>query len=245
MGALLFEARQWPEARRIALAGFEEPAPGTGQLQQANGVPGRCRIEDDVLVSGGHRRIDQQPRELIERCNFRGAGAGELFLDALDHHFGQNASHRPDNAIAVRLRGRLRVDFERGQSRYRRDGRDAITDPDPEHLPDVGGRIGAHEKNLASVFRQLDSGSTGDRGLAHAALASEEEEAGRLVEEFHGTMFSNAVQQQLVPFAVGVGAAPPQHEGAVTFGAPGEKLRSATPTLAESPAIAASSSRSG
>ena len=47
---LLFETGQRPEARGIALARVEEPGPGPWQLQQPYGVPGGCRVENDVIV---------------------------------------------------------------------------------------------------------------------------------------------------------------------------------------------------
>ena len=51
--ALLFQPGQRTEARGIALARFEETAPGAGQLQQADGVAGRRGVEDDVVVTVG------------------------------------------------------------------------------------------------------------------------------------------------------------------------------------------------
>ena len=55
LGALLFQSGQRAKARRIAFAFFEEAAPGAGQLQQPDGVPGRRGIENDVVVVGGQR----------------------------------------------------------------------------------------------------------------------------------------------------------------------------------------------
>ena len=50
--ALLLQPGQRAQARRVALAGLEEAAPGAGQLQQADGVAGGCGVEDDVIVVG-------------------------------------------------------------------------------------------------------------------------------------------------------------------------------------------------
>ena len=48
--ALLLQARRAAPDRRRSLARFEKPAPGTGQLEQPDGVARRRRIEYDMFV---------------------------------------------------------------------------------------------------------------------------------------------------------------------------------------------------
>ena len=184
--ALLFQASQRAETRSVALAFLQESAPCAGQLQQPYRVPRRCGVEDDVVVIPGQRGIGQQCRELVECGDFRGAGPRELFLDALDHRIGQDTAHRPDEAVAIGLCRRLRVDLQRRQPRHVGDRGDAVADGDAEHLPDVGGRVGADQQHILPGLGQTDRGRAGDGSLAHPALAGEEQEARRLFEEFHG-----------------------------------------------------------
>ena len=53
LGALLFEARERPEAGGVALPCFKEARPGDRQLQQPDGVAGRRGVEDDMVVGRG------------------------------------------------------------------------------------------------------------------------------------------------------------------------------------------------
>ena len=189
LAALLFEAGQGTQAGGIALAFVEKAAPGAGQLQQADGVAGGRRIEDDVVVIGGQGRVHEQGGEFVEGGDLGGAGAGELLLDALDDGIGQHPAHGADDAIAVNLRRGLRVDLQRAEVRNRGDGGNPVADTDTEHLADVGRRVGADQQHAAAKRGQLHGAGAGNRGLADAALAGEEQEARRLVEKFHGAYF--------------------------------------------------------
>ncbi len=176
--ALLVEPGERPEAGGVALPGVQKPAPRARQLQQADGVPGRRRVEDDVVVPGGDAGVGQQVGELVEGGNLGRAGARELLLDALHHIVRQDATHRADDAIAIALRRRFRIDLERGQARHVRNGRHLVADRQAEDLPDVRGRVGAHEQHARAGIGQLHRGGAGNRRLADAALAGEEHVAG-------------------------------------------------------------------
>lgn len=104
-------------------------------------------IENDVRVISGQRRVGQQCGELVEGGDFRRAGTGELLLDSLDHRLGQHPPHRTDDAVAVGLRCRLWVDFEREQPGHGGNGGDVIADVRAEHLPHVRRRVGADEQD--------------------------------------------------------------------------------------------------
>ena len=72
---LFFKPRQRPQTRSIP-PGFEKSTPGTGQLEQPDGVAGRCSVKQNMVVTPGQVIIGQQCRELVKGSDFRGAGAG-------------------------------------------------------------------------------------------------------------------------------------------------------------------------
>ena len=198
--ALFLQPCQGTEAGRIALAGLEKAAPGPRQLQQPDGVAGRRGIEDDVIEVGGQRRVEQQRGELVEGRDLRRAGPGELLFDALDHRLGQPIADRVNDALAIALGCGLRVDLQRGEAGHGVDGRDPAADRGTEDLADVRGRISADEEDLltgrlagcmAALLAsggQLDCGRAGDRGLAHATFAGEEEKAWGVIEKVHAVI---------------------------------------------------------
>ena len=73
---LHLQTRMRPEAGGALVIAGQKAAPGFGQTQQPQGVPGGCRVKNEVVV--GLVFIGQQGRELIERCNLGGAGARQL-----------------------------------------------------------------------------------------------------------------------------------------------------------------------
>ena len=186
LGALLVQPGQRAEARGIALAGLQKAAPRARQAEQADGVAGGRGVEEDMVEPARGCVIGQQTGEFVEGGDLGGAGAGELFFDALHHVVRQHAAHRADDAVAVGLRRCLRVDFHGAQVGHGRHGDDAVADVDAEHLADVGGRIGADQQHLFARVGQLHGGGAGDGGLADAALAGEEQEARGLLKEVHG-----------------------------------------------------------
>ena len=71
---LVLRAGQRAQAGGTFGIGLDEPAPGARQLEQADGVTGRCGVEDDVLVVAGHRWVGQQGGELVKGSHLGGAG---------------------------------------------------------------------------------------------------------------------------------------------------------------------------
>ena len=70
----------------------DEIAPCRRQLQHPQRVSGRGSIEDDVVIAFLDGFIGDEAGKLIERRNFNGAGAGELFLHVGDHGVRQNTA---------------------------------------------------------------------------------------------------------------------------------------------------------
>ena len=175
-GLLLLETGQRPEAGRVALALLEEAGPRAGQLEEAQRVTGGCGVEDDVVVAVGHRGVGQQRGELVERRDLRGAGARELFLDGADVRVGEQAAHRAHDPLAVGHGSLLGVDLECGQPGHTGHLRHCRPDRDTEHLPDVRGGVGADQQHTSAACGQRQCGRARDRGLAHPALAGEEQE---------------------------------------------------------------------
>jgi hypothetical protein len=180
LGALFFKSSQGAEARGVAFAFLQKTAPGAGQLQQPDGVAGWRGVENDVVVLDRQCRVGQQRCELVEGCNLSRANAGELLFDALDHGIRQNAAHRADDTVTVSLGSRLRIDLQRRQAGNGRNGGDCIADADIKHLAHVGRWISADQQHALSGLRELNGCCAGNRSLAHAAFAGEEEEARRL-----------------------------------------------------------------
>ena len=85
--ALLFESGERTEAGRVALSGLQKPGPCAGKLEQPDRMTCRSGIEDDMVVTVDDAVVGQQRREFIESRDLGGAGAGELFLDALQRAF--------------------------------------------------------------------------------------------------------------------------------------------------------------
>jgi hypothetical protein len=148
----------------------------------------RCGIEDDVVVAIDQIMVGEQRRELVEGCDLRRAGAGQLLLDTLERLVRQNAAHGADDAVTV-LRGRLFwIDLDGIKAGDLRNGRDVVADVGLEHLADVGGRIGADQKHLPAPLGQFERRGAGQRRLADTALAGEEGEFREVLE--HGRHLS-------------------------------------------------------
>jgi len=126
----------------------------------------------------GHAGAGQQRREGVEGGDLDGAAAGELLLHAADRRLGQQAAVGADHALAVGGGRRFRVDVQRRQTRHARYRRGRVRQPRLQNLVEVGGRIGADQQHAPARLGQLHRAGRGQRGLAHAALAGEEEMAG-------------------------------------------------------------------
>ena len=180
---LRLESRQRPQAGRSAGIGVQKLVPRRRQLEQTKRVPrGRC-IEHDMIVVRGRFRLAQKAGELIERRNFRGAGAGQLFLDARHHRGRQGAAIGRDHALAVLAGRRLGIDVQgpKGGHRFKpqRRGRQFRA----QHFVQIRRRVRADQQHAASSVRQGDRRGTRQGGLADAAFAGEEQKAWRGLNE--------------------------------------------------------------
>ena len=160
---LRLQPRQRTEARGAADVRLEEPRPRRGQLQQAQRVPGRRRVEDDVIEAGGRAGVAEELGELVEGGDLDGAGARELLLDALHRRVGEHAAVRPDHALAVRVRGGLRIDVERGEAGAPATGRGSA----PSGVSRTSSRFEAGSvltsEHAPPARRERQRGGAGDR----------------------------------------------------------------------------------
>ncbi len=96
--------------------------------------------------------------------------------------------------------------------------------PTPNTWPDVGRWISADQQHAPSGLGKLNGRCAGNRSLAHAAFAGEEEEARRLIEKVHDLY--SIVQQHLLPeqqlpadfVSVAIGDMPAQRASSARFG---------------------------
>ena len=83
------------------LALLNELAPRRRQLQHPQGMAGRCRIEDDVLVLAAYGLIGEEMSKLIEGGNFNGTRSGQLFFHIAQGRFRQEAAVRTDDTFPI------------------------------------------------------------------------------------------------------------------------------------------------
>ncbi len=141
---LVGQTRQRADARGAESVGVDElaPRPRQGQQPQACGRSGRCRR------SRGRR--PRWPRESASKeVNSSKAAistvhaAGELLFDAGHRGVGEHAPVGPDHPLAVGGGGCHRVDVHAPRARHAGNRRGASRPAAPEHLVEVGGRVGA------------------------------------------------------------------------------------------------------
>ena len=182
---LHLQARVRPQAGRTAIVAAEKPGPGLGKTQQAQGVPRRRRVEDDVVVARGI--VGQEGRELVERSNLRGAGAGQLLTHGREFLGAGVCAHLRDHPLAIGLGGVVGVDVQHRQARRAGHGNRRVAKLDPEHLVQVRCSVGADQQHLLARVREHQRGGGRRRSLADAALAGEEQMPGRVVQKPDGT----------------------------------------------------------
>ena len=162
------------EAARALRTCLQVARPGAGKIEQPQGVAGRRGVEQDVVVGVGLLRVDDQPRELIERGDLDGALAGQLLLDHAQLGLGNHAAIWPDHALAIRRRRRLRVKVHHLQPGHAWNGTRVGCHRSAEHVGEVGRRIGADEQHAPAGVGECHRDRASDRGLSHSALAGEE-----------------------------------------------------------------------
>jgi len=144
-----------------------------------------------MIVGAGHRIVGQQHGELVEGCNLGGPGPRQLFRDPLQRLFRQHPADRPDDPLAVVGR-RLGVDLQRLEPRHGGNLADLVADRNPEYLPCIRGRVGRDQQHPLARIGQTSRRGAGQRGLADATLAGEEDELRQIVQ--HGISFRRLLQ---------------------------------------------------
>jgi hypothetical protein len=124
-------------------------------------------------------RLIEQPRELVERGDLNGAGAGQLLTDLLHLCLGSLANVRSEGSLPVGLGGLLRIDVERHQPWHSRHGRRLAGEAHPQHLIEVGGRVRADEQHAPARIGRTNGRRASERCLAHSAFAREEQVGGQ------------------------------------------------------------------
>src|SRR5665647_2147551 len=147
-------------------------------------MPGGGGVEDDVVELGQQRLIGQQRGELVERRDLGCAPTRELLLDPVDDLLREQAAHRVENTVSVRLGGLHRVDLDRRQARHRLDGGHDRAHRLAEHLTDIGGRISARQQHPPPSVGQRHRARARQRCLAHPTLACKEHEPGNVFKSF-------------------------------------------------------------
>lgn len=113
-GLLRLESGEGAKAGGAGGVGGDEVRPGGGEAEQAEGMAGGRGVENDVVVVFGGDGVGQEFGEFVERGDFDGAGAGELFFHALDGGGGKELAIGTDYPFAVVVGGGGGIDVERG-----------------------------------------------------------------------------------------------------------------------------------
>ena len=140
-------------------------------------MAGRCGIEHDMVVIFRRFGLAQKAGELVERRDFRGAGAGQLLLNAGHHRGRQGATIGCDHALAV-LAGRgLGIDVQCPHPGDRfhlpRHGGQFLA----QYLAQIRRRVRADQQHTTTTVRQSHRRGAGQRGLSDATLACEKKNA--------------------------------------------------------------------
>ena len=167
-----------PEAGRAAVVALEEAGPGLGQAQQPQRVAGRRGVEDDVVEAGARRRRAGRRTRRRRRsrwCRRRRAARAPWRAPPRGCRPRIGASTR----CAVGLGRGLRIDVHRDEARHARAPAAGLS---ASATPSISSRFEAGSVLTSSTrlpgVGQGDGGGAGERGLADAALAGEEQERG-------------------------------------------------------------------
>lgn len=219
------EAREGAQARSATHVGVDEVRPRRRQLQQAQRVPGRSGVEDDVIKSRGHLGIAEELRELVEGRDLDGAGARKLLLHAGDRRRREHPPIGTDHPLPIVVGGLFGVDVERRQSGHRRHRRRLRGQTYAKDLIQVGGRIGAHQQDPKAPVGQADRRRASRRSLPDATLAREEEDSGWVLDQGrHGELLQ---QQPDLSEEESLAVAGPQHPVDAVLGASSKEPRPA------------------
>ena len=159
----------------------ESVGPGGHELRQrheAGGVAGGGGVEDDVVVVVGLLR-DEGGDALEDRRLVRAGGLGReiqvlayLAVQVLRHHLPHGVAD-----LGEMLPGGFRG-VELDDIEVLTHGGDAVTDPLVPQVAQVVGRVGGDQQDAAADGGEGGGGGGGDGRLAHATLATEEDDPG-------------------------------------------------------------------
>jgi hypothetical protein len=172
-----------PQARRAVRRRLEKARPRAREREQTQRVARGRGVEEHVIERHGRRLAGEELGELVERGDLHRARAGELLAQLGDLRLVPHGAIRCDHALAVGVGRLLRIDVERPQAFHSGDRRWAPRKLRAEHLAEVRRGIGADEEDSLARVREADRRRAGQRGLADATLAREEEKSGRIFEE--------------------------------------------------------------
>ena len=176
---LFFQPGQRTEARGAAGVAIEKLIPGPSQTHQPQRVPSRSRIENNVIVPRRHRRITYQTGKLIKRGNFHCAGSRQLLLHTPQRRLRQQSAHRTNQALAIRLRRRHRINIERLQPRHPHHHRRPVAQRGAQYFIQIRRRIRTHQQHTPPRPGQPQRTRTRKRGLAHSPFAREKKKPRR------------------------------------------------------------------
>ena len=166
------------DAHRPALPGVdlvEPPFGGVGKCEQLQGLAGRRAVDDQHVVLGALRVVlDPHQRGDLVHPGRVGDLLGHDLVEALG---GENLDRvlvelRPVPLHLVQRRDLVRPEVV-GDLGERR------AELDVERVAQGVGGVRAHDHRAIAGLRAVHGGRRGDRGLAHAALACEEDHAHR------------------------------------------------------------------
>ncbi len=120
----------------------------------------------------------QQRGEFVERGNFGGAGARELFAHGLAFIVAGTGFELRQHALAVGLGGGVGVDVEHLQARHAGHGHRLVRQRHAQHFVEVGCCVGADQQHALARIGQRDGGGCGERSFANATFAGKKQETG-------------------------------------------------------------------
>ena len=181
--ALLLQPGQRTQARHPGRVGIDEPRPRRGQRQQPQRVPGRRGVEDHMVIARRARRIAEQPHERVKRGDLHRARAGQRFLHAGQGAVREQPAVRADHPLAILARRRLGIDVRRVKTDDPRHRTGLLGELRAQHLIEIRSRIGGDEQHPPPGADQRNRRRARERGLAHPALAGEEQNAGGVLKQ--------------------------------------------------------------
>ena len=178
---LILQAGQRTQAGDPGGVCIDEAGPCGRQREQPQRVTGRRGVEDDVVIASGRFGVTKQRGEGVKRGDLDRARARQAFLHARERRVGEQPAVRADGTLAVFPCRGLGVDVRRVETGDPGHRSRSLGELGTEDLVEVGGRIGRYDQHPLTASNQRHGGRARERGLAHAALTGEEQNAGGLL----------------------------------------------------------------